>query len=332
MKTTRKAIRTARALTIGVFCGGLGMACLGIVAGAARVAPEPQKPVAIVGQRQIFASDLHESLLEAVGGQVLEELALGAMVRDACDKKGIAIGPDQVKAERTLLAEQLTAASGTSATDAELLIAQVRRTRGLGDARFTALLQRNAGLRALVRKRDGVIPVSDDDLLTAYGLKYGPRVQGRIIVTSTREAAERAAARVRDGEPFARVAVEMSTDASASQGGLLRPMHTADVNVPVIVRRTLGGLKAGQVSDIVSLPNENGVTAFAVLALESEVPANPMAPTMDAARSQLEQEIRVVRERAKMESLGRELSRGAGVIVMDRSLDWSWRVWNGETP
>jgi parvulin-like peptidyl-prolyl isomerase len=305
---------------------GLGVAAA-VLAGLA--APGDSRPVAVVGSRQVTWADLAGPLAEAAGGQVLEEVALGLALKDECARAGVSVGEEQVRAERALLGEQLTRTAGVEAGEAESLIERVRRSRGLGEARFRGLLERNAGLRALVRagRGDAPVNVTAEDLATAYELKYGPRVKARMILVRSLERAAEAAARLRNGEAFADVAMTTSIDPSAERGGLLDPFSLADQNYPVGVRRALEAAPAGKVSDPIAVTwgREAG---YVIVKKEGVQAADPSAPTRESAERELEREVRTVRERAQMEALARRLVRSAGVTVMDRSLDWSWETWN----
>jgi parvulin-like peptidyl-prolyl isomerase len=290
-----------------------------------------ERPVAVVGERTIGWSELAPLLAEAAGGQVLEEYALGTVLKEECLKRQIRIGDAETRAERTLLTEMLAKAARAPLTEGEGLLTRVRRTRGLGELRFKGLLERNAALRAMVRAGigDAAITITQEDLDTAYDLKYGPRVRARLILVSTEAAAKRAAARIAAGESFAEVAGDVSLDPSASRGGAVDPFSLSDSTYPVAVRKALLVLKPGAVSEPlgVSWGGGNGAPeqpGFAIVRLDENIPAAADAPTKEAAAKDLEQEVRTVRERAAMDTLARKLLRTTSVSAMDGSLNWAW--------
>lgn len=312
---------------------GLALVAIPLLATApAQPAKTPaERPVAVVGERTIGWSELAPLLAEASGGQILEEYALGQVLKEECTKRNITIGRDQVNAERTLLTDMLAKAARVPATEGEGLLAKVRRTRGLGDLRFKGLLERNAALRAMVRSGVGDTPVSitDEDINTAYELKYGARVRARLILVGTQEAANAAAAKLKAGTPFAEVAGDVSLDPSSSRGGLLDPFSLTDTSYPVAVRKTLLSIAPGAVSEPLGVtwggttdtPNQPG---FAIVKLEENIPAVSGAPSRDAAAKDLELEVRTVRERAAMDKLAKKLLRTVGISAMDGSLNWAW--------
>ena len=290
-----------------------------------------ERPVAVVGERTIGWSELAPLLAEASGAQILEEYALGQVLKEECGKRSITIGRDQITAERTLLTAMLAKSARVPSAEGEGLLAKVRHTRGLGDLRFKGLLERNAALRAMVRAGVGDPPIfiSEEDLTTAYELKYGARVRARLILVNTQEAANAAAAKLKSGTPFGEVAGEVSLDPSSSRGGLLDPFSLTDTSYPVAVRKTLLSIAPGSTSEPLGVtwggtndtPNQPG---FAIVKLEENIPAASDAPTREAAAKDLELEVRTVRERAAMDKLAKKLLRTIGISAMDGSLNWSW--------
>lgn len=286
------------------------------------------KTVVLVGNHAVGWAEITPWLAEASGGQVVEEYALGIALEEECRRRNIEVTDSMVRAERALLASQLTRAANVPASESETLIAGVRRSRGLGDLRFRALLERNAALRALVRSDPtSNFAISADDIETAYQLKHGPRVRTRLILVRSSQTAAAAAQRIAGGQTFAEVAADTSLDPSALRGGMLEPFSLSDSNYPVAVRRALTEMKPGQTSDPIAV-SWSGEQGFAILRLEEVV--TPPAPAKEAVASELEIEVRTVRERAMMDALARRLLNTAGVSVMDRSLGWSWENRQGQ--
>lgn len=318
-------MRTLRYVgSIGV---GFGLA---VLAGAGMQSGSPDaRLAALVGGSQVTWGQIQPQLAELAGGQVLEEVAIAIAARDECGRRDLKVGAEEMRAERRLLGEQLVRAAGVPDSEMETLIDQVRRSRGLGEARFQALLERNALLRALVRvgAEDGPVDVGPDDIRTAYDLKYGERIRARVIVVRTHERATDAVRRIRGGEPFAEVAAEISQDATSPRGGLMDPVSPSDPGVPVALRRALVDAAVGDVTDPISVTTGE-TAAFAILKKEGQIAPAAGTPALEAVRTELEREVRTVRERARMDGLARRLVSRAGVTVMDRGLDWSWGAWN----
>lgn len=287
-------------------------------------------PAALVDGNRIEWSDLTAPLAEAAGGLVLEEVVLDRTLEAECARSGLSVEAPAIDAERDLLARALTAAANVPQSEAETLLARVRVSRGLGEHRFASLLRRNAMLRALVRSgrmEERVPEVTDEDLRQAYALKYGPRVRARLILLRQESAAAQALRRVRgDGqapEAFADVAAAVSVDPSAARGGLLDPFSLDDAAYPVAIRRVLAQLKPGEVSDAVAVA-WSGHDGYAIFKLEGTVAAPAHAPTLEACKDDLREEVRIVRERSAMDRLARRLIANAKVTIFDRSLDRSW--------
>lgn len=283
-----------------------------------------RQPAAIIGDEPVSWEDLRASLGEAAGGAVVEEFVLDRMVRREMSDRNLATTAADVAHEHELFEDQSRRSAGTGTDQSPKLLAQLQRARGLGPARFKAMLERNAGLRKLVRDEVVVEGVAVARELEA---RFGPRVRCRIIVTGTEKEAARARARLVEDAPersaaelserFAAHARATSLDPSASRGGLLDPISPVDPSYAAAVLYAVKNLKPGAVSPIVVLDH-----GFAILLGEGEVQAeSPPA----SARSSIEAELRLRLERLAMDRLAQRLMNSARVTVFDRSLGWSWQ-------
>lgn len=283
-------------------------------------APAPAaRPVALVDGRPITFDALRPWLVEASGGVVLEEAVLDALLEREAERRSITISRAQIDAERDRLTSTFTASGmAADATEAGRLLARLRASRGLGDARFAALLRRNATLRALVAEQVTVTPGALDQ---AYAMRYGERSRARLITVASANEAADIARQARAGADFATLAAQRSTDSSAERGGLLEPISPLDPAYPAAVRSTLRAMKPGEISDPVAL--ENG---FGVLQLVEQIPAVSPAPSRVDAEKELEAAVRLEQERLLMNQLARRLLDGARVTVTDRALDRAWRT------
>ncbi|MBC7834150.1 MAG: peptidylprolyl isomerase [Phycisphaerales bacterium] len=246
---------------------------------------------------------------------------LDRQARRELDSRGIEITADDVSRERAYLSQSIARSAGVSQSQAIELVAQIRRSRGLGDVRFEKLAERNAILRRLVR--DEVI-VDDAGVQQAFENRHGPKHVVRLIVVSTSNEAGRALDRLRGGqgsgpEPFGEVAGEVSIDPTKFRGGYLDPLSLADPTYPAALRQTISRLQPGEVSQPVAI--EEG---YAIVKLEKIEP--PSGVSIEQARPGLEQEVRLVRERVLMDRLAGRLLESTNVTVFDRSLEWSWRA------
>ncbi len=282
--------------------------------------------VALIGGEPISLAELLPALEEAAGGMILEEAALDRVVSREAAARNLSITAAEIEQERTIL-EQTLARGITSTSDQTTdLIGRLRTTRGLGEARFGALLRRNAGLRALVRND---VRVSETDLEIAYQIRYGVKYRTRLILVRSELDAAAARARLlgRDGKPaeaFSSVASQVSIDPSAARGGTIGAVSPVDPSYPEAVRRVVSSLASGTVSEPIAL--EQG---FAVVIVDGVVPADAGVNPASVS-GELEREIRVVREQAEMARLASRLLGSISVTPLDPSLNWGWKSWRGE--
>ncbi len=272
----------------------------------------------IVGGRTVARSQVWGRLGEAAGGAVIEELALDMLVESQLGKMGIRLAPGAVEAERRLLIESISRSSNVSTDEGERLLAQVRRSRGLGDERFEALLTRNAGLRALVQ---GQVRVTEAEVRQALAVEYGPKLRVRILVTATSGEAAGAATRLGprvDANRFGEEAVRVSIDESAARGGLMDPFSPADTVVSAALRTAADRLAVGQMSGPIAL--ERG---FAIVYLQERLAGGTTASAEQV--ESMRQRVRAAQERAAMDRLARRMLTESPPTVLDRSLNWGWQ-------
>lgn len=258
-------------------------------------------------------------MVEANGGQALTELLLDRAITARLLEQAITLTQADLTAER----EQLLAELSSDPDQATRLLQAMRAQRGLGDRRFEALLRRNSGLRRLVR--DGV-KVSETAIQQAYAVRYGKRYRVRLITAERVDVLSRTRRRAIQGESFADLAVEVSTDPSVSQGGLLSPISTADATYPKALRDALPRLsmddRAERISPVLALSE-----GYALLWLEEIIEQN--APPLEQVRVELAQAVRLELERVRMQQLARVMIGQANVVVLDPALDKTWQQQRG---
>jgi hypothetical protein len=276
--------------------------------------------LATVDGRPVTLSDLRPALLEAAGAVALEEAILDRALDREVASAGLKVTEADIQRERDALAEALRRDARADPNDAERLIENVRRSRGLGETRFAAQLARTAKLRRLVA---GTVNVSDEELRTAHEMRHGVAYRTRVIVAPT----EREAAKIWSdlNQPgtgdlstrFAEAAMKESKDPSAPRGGLLGPVSPSDPTYPAAIRSLLETQAPGTVSPVVGL--ERG---FALVLVEERIEGDGM--TLEQSGPALREELTRRRERLAMDDLARRLLVGAKVVVQDRDLRWSW--------
>jgi hypothetical protein len=268
------------------------------------------RPAALVEGRVVNWGELQPLLNEAAGADVLAEVVLDRMLAPRLDDEGIVITAKELDAERALFYETLS----TDPDMAARLARQLRARQGLGRWRLAKLLRRNAALRALVR--DEVV-INEEAIGRMYEIAHGPKRQARLIVVATLADAQAVIDRVSAGQLFSDVAVERSTDTSAARGGLLEPISRADASYPQALREALWALVPGELSRPVLLGDR-----YAVLSLVRVVDGD--GAEVDAARPQLERQVRLNQERILMDDLARSLLAEATVTIIDDEIKWSW--------
>lgn len=288
-------------------------------ASSGAAAPSDGRPLALLNGDDITLEALRPAMVEAAGALALEEVALERLLARECARAGVRIGSEEIAAERRLFVAALVGVRGASdASEAERLLAQVRRERGLGEHRFESLLRRNAMLRALVAP---TVEVTQESLAAAYERRYGEQFRCRLITVDTLAETASVRRRLDSGEPFSTVAAMVSTDSSAERGGIIPPISPADPSWPDAVRRTARGMTVGEVSAPIALDS-----GYAILVLDEVIPApSGSPPTVESDRATLETDVRLEQERLQMGILARRLLSEARISVIDRSLERAWR-------
>jgi hypothetical protein len=272
--------------------------------------PIDARPAALVNGRVLQWGEMKGPLTEASGATVLQELVIDRMLAEALADAAITITPVDMDRERALFYGTLDRDPDVAAR----LASEVRDRRGLGEERFARLLRRNAGLRALVRD---AVQVGEESVRRMHDIVHGPRRQIRLLVVSSLADAQEAMRRIEAGEAFADVAVEMSTDVSASRGGLLEPISRSDPSYPEALREAMWELEPGQPSPPVFLGD-----GYALLMLRREIEGD--GTKLDDVRAEMERLVRLDQERILMERLAKRLLARATVTIIDPSLRESW--------
>lgn len=275
---------------------------------------ETQKTVAYIDGKPATRSALYTLLAEAHGGEALTELILDRAVPRRLEAEGLSLTQADLDAER----ERLMAGLAEDRDQAARLFSEMRDRLGLGQARYDAMVRRNAGLRKLVA--DGVT-VTEPAIRQAYERRYGKRYRARLITADNAATLSRLRRRALEGASFTDLAISHSTDASAAQGGLLSPISPADASYPKAVREALPKLstdsEAARLSPVIALAE-----GYALLRLEAVT--RPEAPPYAEVRDALRAEVRRDLERLRMQQLTRAILEDADVVVLDPALAEAW--------
>ncbi|MCP3904805.1 MAG: hypothetical protein GY715_14350 [Planctomycetes bacterium] len=269
------------------------------------------RPAAMIEGRGVLWGRLRPILTELAGAQALQEMILDERLAVLVADAPITIEADAVAEEERLLLATLS----DDPDLARRLLNDLRDRERLGPNRYPRLLRRNAMLRALVRDD---VRITDNDVVQMYDMVHGSKRQVRIITSPDLRTAQAARSRTIDGAHFADVAVELSTDTSASRGGLLAPFSRHDPTYPGAVRQAVWNLDVpGALSDPILLDN-----GYALVRLERELPGSGIA--IGDVEDRMRRLARMRRERQLMDRLARREVGVAQVLIFDEGLNASW--------
>lgn len=271
------------------------------------------RPAALIDGRAVPWGELRPILSDLAGAEAIREVALNRELAGAATDAGIEITEEDVDAEESRLLRTLS----DDASTAIRLLDELRVRRNLSIARYRTLLYRNAILRALVADQ---VEITTAAVQQMYDATYGPRRQVRLLTVPDLATAHSVHRRVRSGMFLGDIAVDISTDESASRGGLLEPVSRLDPSYPATLRQAIWSLEGpGDVSDPTLLDN-----GYAIVQLVSESPARGAPPLADV-QGEMEALVRLNRERLLMDQRARNLLAGTQVTIFDETLHESWR-------
>lgn len=271
----------------------------------------PDAPIAFIYGRPITLDDLGPALLEAAGRTVLDEVTLDIAVNAEARRRGVTVSAADLARERDLFLRSIAEAGvAHDDADAEAMLLEVRRARGLGEDRFGRLLRRSALLRAMVRDD---ATVTDAMIALAHEIEHGERRRARLIITPTLSEAQRALDALRAGADFAETAARFSTDASAVRGGVVEPISPADPTYPDALRTALARATPGDIAGPITLDS-----GFAIVRLDETLP--PDGVSLADSHDALARRLRLQEERRLMAALARRLTDRVSVTIRDDHL------------
>lgn len=258
-------------------------------------------------------------LSETSGGTALEELAFDRLLGREAERRGIVVTEEDVENEQALLAQSIGDAAGANASTIDRLVDDVRRARGLGSARYAALLKRTAILRRLSADE---VHITNAAVEQMHQIRHGVRLRARILTVASEQTASDVRRRLESGESFGEIAAELSTDSSAARGGIIEPISPADPTYPSGIRAALRVLIPGQISPIIALDS-----GYAILGLEERIESDGV--DIESVRGDLERAVRLRQERLAMNTLADRILDAADIAVFDPHLAQSWRYRQG---
>ena len=206
--------------------------------------------VARLSGNPIRLSQIQPILLEGYGLAILQSVVLLEASKQQAARSGVVVSPEDVNSERALTQAKLF--PDAEPADIPKLYQQFLEQKGLTVAEFDLLLQTNTYLRKIAEPMvKGKI--TDAALQEMFRQRYGENVQVRHIQVANLQEILVVKNRLAAGEPFEKVAAEMSRNArTAPLGGELPPFSRQAVGYPPAFKDTAFALKEGEVSDPVS--------------------------------------------------------------------------------
>ena len=247
-------------------------------------------------------------LIEGHGLTVLLNVVQLELAKQNAKRQGLAVTDEDIRQERqrTLaqafgdldakLKEQVDAAVARgdkagaerlrqeSKVDHEQLLEQLLQQQRVTKPEFELVLQSRAYLRKIAEHEVKEIP--EETVRKMFDAEYGATVRVRHIQSSNAAELEAAKRRIDAGEPFEKVAKEVSRNArTAPLGGELPRFSLAHTGIPDTFKQVAFMLKEGEVSNIVQSEG-----AYHLIKLEQKFP--PRAVKYEGVRDSLREKAR----------------------------------------
>jgi len=213
----------------------------------------PQDPVASdpvvarVGEHPVMQAQMLQPLYEAYGLNLLLKLCQLEIVQAEAQKHGLTVTPEDLSHELDVTMKQMV--PDAEATDYPALLDQFLASQHISRQEFDLVMQINAHLRRLAGLQ-AVTVFTDAQLLEAFNLLYGETVKVRHIQLNNLQEVGEARRRLAAGEPFERVARDLSRHKMSAQLGGELPAFSRETKVfPQSFIDAAFLLKAGEISD-----------------------------------------------------------------------------------
>ena len=306
MRFTSEARAYAREIGAAVAIVAVGIGWRLLTGGLEADATPPQpaaaqdpgaKPVAIVNGVEITSDRLGEECLARHGAAVLETLVNRRIIEQACGEQGVMVTAEDVSAEIDAMARRF-------GVPRDKWIEMIQQERGISPTQYADdIVWPMIALRRLAR---GAGEPTAEEIQQAYENRFGPAVKARIIVSRTRQDAEKLREQaVAAPDEFGALARQHSVDvASASANGWVQPirLHSGD---PLFDRAAFA-LEPGRISEVVQVADQ-----FIVIKCEGHLP--PAGAKLEEVRTHLAEELRERKSRQASSDVFRGLQERATV-------------------
>jgi parvulin-like peptidyl-prolyl isomerase len=287
---------------------------------------------------------LEKPLIEGYGLNVLLNLMQLELAKQNAAKAKVTVTPQDIAAEReqtvdrmfkdanakmqekvdAALAKKDTAEAdkirGQNRHDNVEALNQFLQNKRVSESEFDLVVETNAYLRKIAEPML-VGKISDDQLKEAFAALYGEKVKCRHIQLTNLQEVQEAKRRLAAGEPFGKVATEMSRNPSTGPlGGEMRPFSMQMTSLPQQFRDTAFKLKEGEVSDPVEAEG-----AYHLILLEKRIP--PKAVKFEDVKESLRAELQDRALQATVKQLRADLADQTlkGLKIQDPVLEQQFR-------
>jgi parvulin-like peptidyl-prolyl isomerase len=349
----RKPLDAAR-LTVGAALALFASSALVLrAADAPKPARAPAQPaaatqgpvVAQVGNAAVTLDQLQKPLIQAYGLNILLNLVQLEVAKENAAKAGVTVTPDDVARETQITIDRMFEQSN------EKLVDRARAARDKGDeakakeiedqiktdnakafeqflqnqritrAEFDIVTETNAYLRKIAEPMLAG-KITDEALQEAFKSLYGETVKARHIQCDNMQEILKVQERLKSGEPFEKVAREMSRNkGTASMGGMLPPFSRNTQGLPEAFKQAAFSLKPGERSEAVSA--EGG---YHIIQLDERIA--PKAVKYEDVKESLRKDVNARAVDAAVKSLRQQLGNQAvqNLVISDPELKKQWQA------
>lgn len=265
--------------------------------GAGQVTGDKIQTVAVVNGQAISRSELASACLARYGKEVMQSMVNKMLIELECRQKNIVITEEEINQQLERVAKSV----GVEGMSVQQYLQLVSEKKNISPQRIKSeIVWTDLALRKLAA---GSYSVTPEEVTATINREYGPKIQVRLIVESTREQAEilLQAAR-KNPEQFGTLAKNYSLDQATAPYMGLSPQPFKMGDVEPAAETVLFALQEQQISDVVELYGQ-----FYIFKCERRYPATPL----DEAQT------KTVRERIQGMLATQKLDEQAPVIFRE---------------
>jgi hypothetical protein len=264
--TTVQRSLSLKRRTLAVFVAlSTAVAASGLVRAADPAATQPAAPeaLALVNGLPIDRAQFVNALMSVAGARLFEQWVSTMVALQDCQRQGIQVTQDMVKAQKDQIFEQL-AAQGVPESQREAAFQQVMASKNITSFEMGLSLQRAAALKALAKGR---VDPTEEQVHQAFDMTYGQKVQLRDIVVPDMGTAEEIKSQAVD----AKLSVP---DIAQSKGLHVQEMvlSASMQNLQPQIKQIAFELKPGETSATIPISAANGSTTYHLLYCEKQIP------------------------------------------------------------